>query len=1082
MRHLPARTAVSWLAVALAGLAISRVGPGLEAQGPAPGGPVDARLYAGLVWRNVGPFRGGRVSAAGGAIGQPGVFYAGYPGGGVWKTTSAGATWVPVFDSVRNVSSIGALEVAPSDPNVVYVGTGDMITAGTIEQGNGVYRSVDAGKSWRHLGLEATKHIPSISVDPRSPDVVLLAAAGDPHRKSDQRGIFRSADGGRTWQKVLYADDESGGQHVTRAYDTPDVVFATTVRYFVPPDYPIDKLRSWQFGQVPRPDGQPTGTALYKSEDGGLTWREITGHGLPRLSGRATVAVAMNTQAQRVFLYGDQGLFRSDDGGDTWRRMAEDDERIVGSGYECGVWVDPKNPDVVYTIQTSSYKSVDGGQTFTGFKGAPGGDDPQQMWIDPTNGQRIFLGLDQGAVISLDGGATWSSWYNQSTEQVYHVAADDSVPYWIYATQQDAGAVRTRSRGNDGAVTMFDWNGVNGWEWGTIVPDPLHKDIVYSSGNGITKITYPSEQWINVSPSLDPAMPSRNTTDLPIAFAPWDRTKLFAGFNWLAMTRDGGAHWTRVSPDLAVPPDAAPQAPARPPAARDAIVALGLSRVAPGLIWAATSTGYIHLTRDEGRTWHDVSIAGLPNPRRANVSGIEASPFEAGTAYAAIEYLRLGDHRPHLFRTRDFGQSWTAINEGLPVDEPSGSITRVIRADPKHRGLLFAGTESGVHVSFDDGDHWQSLKLNMPDAPCWDLTIKDNDLIVGTYGRGIWVLDDYSVLRQLAPGMQADAVRLFAPGDAMRLRRNVGSNTPVPVEVPHALNPPDGAILYYWLRSTPASPVTIEILDAAGTVVRHLSSVVPAPVKEAARPEFPNYWLAPPRGLPVSVGTNRVNWDLRYDPPRVFVHEYEINANYGLTPPSPEGPLALPGTYRVRLTVDGTRYEQALVVRADPRSPASAVGLRAQVALLTRLRDAIDATWDAQQHADALRANVEQAAAGAPPDVAAAAEILRTSLDAAAGPDKPATKSLRGLNATFARQLRGQDNADHAPTAAMAAAYAAACRDVAAVLSRLSRATGPDLSTFNAVLARHDRPTVTAATPPSFVCRPLPPTVGPPAK
>lgn len=1019
---------------------------------------IDPRLYAGLSWRNVGPFRGGRVSATAGAIQQPGVFYAGYPGGGVWKTASAGATWFPVFDSVSNVSSIGSVAVAPSNPAVVYVGTGDMITAGTIEQGNGVYKSTDAGKTWQHLGLDRTKHIPSISVDPRNADLLLLAAAGDPHRKSEEgRGIFRSTDGGRTWTRVIYVDDETGGQFVTRAHDMPDVMFATTVRYFVPADYPVDKLRSWQFGQQKRPEGAPTGTALYKSTDGGATWRELSGNGLPRLQGRTSVAVAMNTNAQRVFLYGDQGLYRSDDGGTTWRKMAADDPRIVSGGYMCGVWVDPKNPDVVYTVQTSSYKSVDGGQTFTGFKGAPGGDDPQQMWIDPTNGQRIFLGLDQGATITLDGGATWSTWYNQATSQIYHVATDDSFPYWIYGTQQDTGAIRTRSRGNYGAVTMFDWNSVNGWEWGTIRPDPLHPNVVYSSGNGIQKISYPSEQWINVSPSLDPTTSMRATTDMPIAFAPWDKSKLFAGLNVLTVTTDGGAHWTTISPDLALRPEAAQANPPRTPGPRDAIVSLALSPVAPGTIWVGSNNGLIHLTRDEGKTWANVSIASLPTPARANISGIEASPFDAGTAYVAIEALRLGDHRPHLFRTRDFGATWTEINEGLPVDEVSGSITRVIRADPKRRGLLFAGTESGVRVSFDDGDHWHSLKLNMPDTPCWDLTIKDNDLIVGTYGRGIWVLDNYALLRQLTAGMETARARLFAPSDAVRVRRNVSDDTPLPPEIPHALNPPDGVIVDYWLGATPSGEIALEVLDAAGLVVRRLSSAPIPPVGEIPRVPFPEYWLARPSGMPVAVGTNRINWDLRYDAPKVFSHEFEINANAGLTPASPEGPLALPGVYTLRLTVEGDRYEQKVTVRNDPRSPATAADLDAQHALLMKMYGAINATWDMQQRADALRAAVATAASGAPDDVTATAATLKTSLDTVAGTDRGNALTFRALSRTLVGQLTAQDKGDHAPSAPMLAAFSAACRDLTNTQTQWSRAIDSGLAAFNAVLTRQGR-------------------------
>ncbi|HEU5219777.1 MAG TPA: hypothetical protein VFU23_14050 [Gemmatimonadales bacterium] len=1046
---------------------------GLSAQVSAQQPTVDPRLYDGLLWRNVGPFRGGRVAAVTGAIGQPGVFYAGYPGSGVWKTTSAGQTWIPVFDAIRSVSSVGAVEVAPSDPSVVYVGTGDMITAGTVERGDGVYKSSDAGRTWQHLGLDDTRHIPSIVVDPRSADLVLLAATGDPHQKSATRGIFRSADGGKSWSKVLYVDDETGGQNLARAYDVPDVVFATTVRYYVPADYPIEKLRSWQFGQVPRfkPDTGRTGTALYKSTDAGLTWHEVTGGGLPRLVGRTAVTVAMNTGAQRIFLMTGAGLYRSDDGGTTWRRMAADDDRIVGAGYMTGVWVDPRNPDIVYTVNTSSYKSVDGGKTFTGFKGAPGGDDPQVMWIDPTNPERIFLGLDQGATISLDGGSTWSSWYNQSTEQVYHIAADNSFPYWIYASQQDAGAIRTRSRGNYGAVTIFDWNSTNGWEWGTMLPDPLNPNLVYSSGIGIVKTFYPSEQHINVSPSIDPASKARITIELPIVWAPWNPRKLFAGFNYLTATTDAGAHWTTLSPELSIPAGLDSAASANTPGGRGAITAIAPSPVARGLIWVGTSNGLIHLTRNEGLSWTDVSIAGLPNPRRALVSGLDASPHNPGTAYAAIDYIRTGDHGPHLFRTRDYGKTWVPINTGLPVDEPSGSVTRVVRADPKKPGLLFAGTESGVHVSFDDGDHWQPLSLNLPNTSYRDLLIKGSDLIVGTYGRGIWILDDISVLRQLGPGLESASARLFAPGPAVRVRRNVNDDTPLPPEIPHALNPPDGAILYYWLGAKPAGDITLEILDSAGRVVRHLSSAPIPPVAEASHVPFPDYWLGHPSGLPVEVGTNRTSWDVRYDAPYVFRHDYAISANPGLTPPSPQGPLALPGTYTVRLTVDGKRYEQKLVVRNDPRSPATLIELKAQHALLRHLLDGINAAWDGQQQAVALRAAVDQAApAGAAPELMSAATALRASIDSVAGPGggrggAGSGQTFQSVSATLVGQLTSQDNADHAPTAAMRAAYAAGCRNLAKVQASWRRVAGSGLAAFNAVLARHGVPAVAAPAP-----------------
>ena len=457
----------------LPGRSLLLVALGMFAVPPSPRPPVP---LAGLAWRNLGPFRAGRIAAVSGVIGQPGTFYIGLPLGGVWKTTSAGETWTPIFDGVTSASSVGALEVAPSDPNVIYVGMGDLITGGGINEGDGVYKSTDAGKTWQHLGLDDTRQIPAILVDPKDPNLVLLAAQGDVHKKSETRGVFRSTDGGSTWTKTLYVDDSTGMQKITWAADHPDVMLATSVRhYVVPVTGPV---------RVPPPGGGaggggptqsgPTQTKLFKSTDKGLTWHEITGGGLPRLTGRTSVAIAMNTSAQRMFLIGNFGLYRSDDGGTTWRQMDAADRRIANGqgGYNCGVYVDPKNPDVVYTVNTAMYKSTDGGNTFTGFKGAPGGDDPQQMWIDPTNGQRMLFGYDQGAIVTLDGGATWSSWYNQSTDQIYHITVDNSYPYWVYGSQQDAGAIRTRSRGNLGAITPLDWNPVSGWEWGTTIADP----------------------------------------------------------------------------------------------------------------------------------------------------------------------------------------------------------------------------------------------------------------------------------------------------------------------------------------------------------------------------------------------------------------------------------------------------------------------------------------------------------------------------------------------------------------------------------------------------------------------------------
>jgi hypothetical protein len=1017
---------------------------------------IEPNQYAALTWRNVGPFRGGRVGAVTGVIGEPGTFYAGFPGGGVWKTTSAGQTWVPIFDAITEVSSVGAIEVAPSDPNVVYAGTGDQITGGTLDQGNGVYKSVDAGKTWQHLGLEQTRHISSIVVDPRDPNIVLMGSLGEAMHKSDARGAFRSTDGGHTWTKTLYIDDVTGVAKLAHAFDVPDVIFATTMPHYAPPDYAQDRIRTPQLGATPA-----GASGIYKSTDGGVTWHQLSGGGLPtQLTGRMAIAVAMRTNAQRVYLVTNNALWRSDDGGTTWRHMDPTDDRIRNGqgGYNRGVYVDPQNPDIVYTLSTSTYKSTDGGNTFTGFRGAPGGDDAQAMWIDPTNGRRILLGYDQGLIVSLDGGDNWSSWYNQSTEQVYHVSTDNSFPYWIYAAQQDAGAIRTRSRGNNGAITMFDWGSVNGWEWGTVVADPLNPNNVYASGGGIVKISYPSEQWINVSPAIDPAAKARATSSMPLIWAPWDQHELIAGLNFVTTTVDGGAHWTRISGDLGVPPGLDSAALSKTVNGRGAIESLAASSVAKGVIWAGSSNGLIHVTRDDGKTWTDVSIPGIPNARRANISSIDASTHEAGAAYVAIEYLRQGDYAPYLFRTRDFGKTWTKIVHGMPTDEAGGSFTRVIRTDPVRRGLLFAGTESGVHVSFDDGDHWQSLQQNLPNTPVRDITIKGNDLVIATHGRGIWILDDISMLRQLAAAQVAEGAHLYAPGVAVRMRRNTSADTPMPPDIPHALNPMQGAIIDYWLAAAPAGVVTLDVLDSAGKPVRHLSSAPRAPVPEAARPPHPTFWVAPPLVLAASAGEHRTHWDLRYDDPPAFSHSFEINANPGLTPASPQGAIALPGEYTLRLTVDGKTYTQKVMVKNDPRSRATALGLVSQHALLMKITAGIHASWDGDQQAEALRAAAGKAAgADASAEVKAAVAAFDAKVDSVTGggEGRAAQPTFRGLNGELVGQLNAQDNADLAPNAPMLAAYAATCKELAGTYARWARVAGTDLAALNAMLTRH---------------------------
>ena len=1030
-------------------------------------------LLSGLAWRNVGPFRGGRISAVSGAIGQPGVFYFGAANGGVWKTTSAGATWYPVFDSITTVSSIGAVAVAPSDPNVIYVGTGER-HATVSGNGDGMYKSSDAGHTWRHIGLDTTQLIPAILVDPRDPNVVLVAALGGVFQsQSGARGAYRSTDGGATWVRTLYIDEQSGISTLARAADAPDVVFATTLNRSFPAGT----------GGPPAPDTARTRTRLYKSSDAGVSWREISGAGLPRLEGRVSIAAGAN--AQRVYLIGNFGLYRSDDGGATWRQMAADDKRIANGqgGYNSGVYVDPKNPDIVYTVHVTAYRSTDGGNTFTAFKGGPpGGDDPQEMWIDPTNGKRILFGYDQGAIVSLDGGDTWSSWYNQSTEQVYHVATDNSFPYWIYATQQDAGAIGTLSRGNLGAVTTIDWKPVPGWEWGTILPNPRDNNEIYSSGLSIAKIRYPSGEWINIGPEQDPSLKLRASLNLPIAFTTRrGRQELLAGYQHLMATADGGVTWSKLSPDLTITP--AHPAPRDTTMGRRASVwSIAPSIVQADVIWVGTTNAIVQVTRDHGKTWSDVTTADIAPGVRYSPVWLEASPFDARTAYAVFDLAFRGDLAPYIYRTHDFGKTWTKIVTGLPPSAPGGASVNVVRADHARRGLLFAGTESGVFVSFDDGDHWQSLQLNLPTTIVSDIAIHGNDLIVGTYGRGIWVLDDYAVLRQLGPA-GASATRLFKPSDAVRVRRNVDYNTPFPKEEPQAPNAPAGAMIYYELSAKPSADIALDVRDAQGRVVRHMTSTPAIAVREAPRAPMEQFWLAPPSSLPVNVGLNRAVWDLRYDAPPAFAHAFAFNGNPGSTPPLPEGPLARPGAYTVRLTVDGKSYTQRLTVRPDPRMHVMPATYAAQHALLMRLYSAVQATWSDFTPVSALRAAVRKVApSDTTSEVGRAAKALAATLDSIAGDslvdarqvwdDPPDNWTFADLNGEFGLQLSGQDNADQTPTRAALAVARSRCAELAKLVARWNQVVRVDLVRFNQLLTSHGTAMVGAQAGPLRVCTP----------
>ncbi len=1108
---------------------------------------VNPDLFSGLRWRNMGPFHGGRISAATGAIGQPGVFYAGSPAGGVWKTTSGGVTWFPIFDQFTGVDSIGAVQVAPSAPNIVYVGTGDSVQ-GSL--GDGMYKSTDAGNTWTHVGLDETVKINKMVVDPNDPNVVIASTQGD--AKHTGQGIYRTTDGGRTWENTLRPENANGTRDVESAFDMPNVVFATS-------QGALGGFGGGGGGGAAATPAQPVanGTALYKSLDSGKTWAKVTS--LPPYTGRISVAIAMHTNGQRVYvigtgMQGGSGLFRSDDQGATWQHMGGDDTRITnGQGaYSSGVWVDPQNPDIVYTISTTVYRSTDGGKTFSAFKGAPGGEDPHVAWIDPTNGQRMFFGFDQGPAITLDGGKTWSGYYQISIAQVYHVATDNRYPYWVIAAQQDTGAVMTRSRSDQGQITSVDWMPVPSSEFGTLVPDPQKPTTIYGvgygagQGNGMIKIDLATGQWGNVAPNFG--------ADAPLYSAARDFWKrfdttfepgaLYVGYNCILVTRDGGLSWTKFSPDLTSPKGAAlkPCGVAPPPPAASApagapgggrggppnVTDFSLSTIRKGVVWTGSSNGQVYNTVDGGKTWTNVTnFADLP--QNATVATVEASHTSIDTAYVVANVSAGRGAGPGaatapatgpnpadqhwVYRTHDAGKTWTRIVNGLPTDERTGSQVHVIREDPKQKGLLFIGTETTVYVSFDDGDHWQPLRLNLPSTSIRDMVFHTddhmNDLVIGTYGRGFYVLDDMSPLREVAAKraeITAAPAYLFKPGDAIRARMSSNWDQPMNVEIAHAPNPPYGALIYYHLSRKPAGEIKLQIFDSANALVRTITSTQP---QLYDRPPYPEYWLMPPseRALSTEVGTDRINWDLRYDDPPGYNPDInnQMNSAPGTVTPAPHGPLALPGNYTVKLIVDGQTYTQPLVVRNDPRigeGAAAMNAMRSQHKLMMLAYQGMKDAYAANDEVTAVRAQVAAlTSSSTPPEVSSAAAALDTKLAAIGaagggrggrrgGPGGPgggrggaagagaATRPFNAINNSYNTVVAlAQNGIDMAPTPAMVHTYEAACKDFTATLAAWKAVQATDLPAFNAFAAKGKVSPVTIA--PTRISGPATCTFGP---
>jgi len=1007
---------------------------------------------AGLKWRNIGPFRGGRVAAVTGVASQPGVFYIGLPQGGVWKTTSAGQTWYPVFDDVKEVSSVGSVQVAQSDPNVVYAGTGEISGGG---EGKGIYRSSDAGKTWHEIGLPESRMIPSLVVDPHDPNVVVAAVMNASAAAPKERGVFRSTDGGKSWTKTLFVNEQTGIQHLASTFDQPKIIYATAWRQFRGAGTVVDASIS-------------AGPEIYKSLDEGVTWKKLKTSGLPKSSGRMTVAVAQGTDSQRVYIIGTFGLYRSDDGGVNWRQMASDDSRIAnGQGdYSSGVYVDPKNPDLVYTLATCVFRSLDGGKSFEGLKGAPGGDDPHQLWINPHDGNQILLGGDQGATVSLDAGKTWGSWYNQATGQVYHISTDNQFPYWVYATQQDSGCIGTSSRGNLGAITPMDWLPHPGNEGGYIVVDPLNSKISYAVGpvGGIIKVTYPSGTWVQVEPNMSPESDLRFGSG-QMAFSPANPHELMISTQYLMSTTDGAVHWRKLSPDLTIDPEAkTKEEKAR--AKYASISSFCASSISSGLVWVGTSNGLIQVTRDHGQTWANVSMRKLSGQRPRLIFSIEASHTDLATAYVSVGTFGAGGTNPQIYRTHDFGNTWKAIGKGLP----SGERVSALHSDTKRAGLLFSLTAKSVFVSFDDGDDWQPLSLNLPTTFMSDIVIHGNDLVLGTYGRGIWILDDISPLREISAATVADRVHLFRPSVAYRLRRNVNGDTPFPPEVPHAENPPLGAVIYYSLASKPTADVKLEILDLHGKVIRQMSSTPIEPYDDPA-PPVSTYWPEIRKPMPAEVGLNRVNWNIRYDTPLAFNHDVGdvMGAMAGDTPAAIEGPLALPGAYTVRLIVDGKNYDQTVVVQNDPRSTATPRDLQLEHQFRMNIVAGVQEGWDGYYQVKSMRTALAAIIDAKPADeVLKAAKKFDAKLDKVGGTvshvrrfyGPPQPNSFVGLNGYLLARLDSFDYGDMAPTDYMLEAYGSDWAKIKAVSDEWRTLQKKDLVDLNALLKKHSLNTV----------------------
>ena len=1090
----------------------------------APSTPATVDPAAAMHWRHIGPTRAGRARAVAGVPTQPNVAYIGFDNGGLWRSTDYGSNWAPLFDR-ESTGSIGAIAVAPSDPNVIYVGTGAGIIRPDLATGDGLYKSTDAGRTWTHLGLRDSQMIANIEVSPRDPDRLFVAVLGHPYGPSAERGIFRSTDGGKTLEKVLYKDEYTSANDVRIDPSNPDVVYAAL----------------WQQQQSYIEGGGFGGTqesntgGVFKSTDGGSTWKPLS-EGLPGVlqanlavapsnpktiyaivgvapaaggrggRGRGDVAIAAAPGRGTGPAPGSVAIYKTIDAGDHWTLAAtgrQPDPRPlarIGGGDLPTLTVDPKNPDVVYSCSTVFWRSEDGGVTWSAVRGAPGGDDYQKAWINPNDTGILVVVSDQGAVISANRGVSWSNWYTQPTAAMYHVSTDNAFPYRVCGGQQDSGSACVQSRGNHGEITFRDWSPVNIQEYGEAAPDPKNPDLVYGSARtNVSLYDRRTGQTRSVGPNLTSANPSgpafsRNVRTMPLEWSPVNQNLLFYAQNAVFKTLDGGTTWTRISGDLtrqtwAVPKNTGKYASTVTPGPAGSITALSPSPRDVNVLWAGTDDGNIQVTLNGGLKWQDVTPPQITPWTR--IFNIEAGHFDTLTAYAAANTMRVDDFNPHFWRTHDGGRTWTEINHGIAP----GWVANSIREDPKQKGLLYAATDTQVWVSVDDGDSWQSLRLDMPAISVRDLQVKDDasclcaDLIAGTHGRGYWILDDVTPLRAAAAiraAAIAGAPYLVKPAPAIRVRFGMNDPTPWPPEVPAGENPPPGAILDYFLPADVTGPVTIDILDAAGGVVRAYSSADPVRNPDPALdPEaynrlcqqtptapdcgLPLYWPAPQMVVGTRAGMHRVMWDLRYQPLGEGGGRGGGAAVPHRTYPSVNAPWAPAGAYTVRLSAGGKTSTQPLALHLDPRVKTPPVALTTLNSLTREMYEGARKARDAADQARALAGALD--AAGSDADTMRAALVEIAPPAAASGGrggfgggrgrgGAAVAPTLDGVSSAMMAAAMAMQAADTRPTAREIAACAEARRQAGAIMARWTTLSTVDLAALNAKRAAAGQPAI----------------------